>query len=362
MRLLDRYVFLTFLKVFAGSLLAFSVAVVALDFFGRLSFFFDARKVEGTFAEDYSSARLIVHFYLAYLPFLLKDVLPFVTVVAGLFTVTHMLKSNEVAPVVAAGTSVRRLFLPLFLCGLLVSLGHIAFQELVVPALSKEQIALKRFFAGDRANATDELPHLRDGRGTVTRAGLYGFADGSLSSVTVQRPWEQGGFEIWKAPRLEPDGAAWTAPEGVQIQPMGVERLPRDLPPGARVDIGVTPDEVSALASKKGTSELSLSRLRALSEKFPGRRHLRVALHKQLARPFSSFAMLLVGVPILLSVGRSYFAGGALAFVLSAAYYFLDIFFTSLGDRGDIPALLGAYVPLALLLSLGTARVATVPT
>jgi lipopolysaccharide export LptBFGC system permease protein LptF len=87
-----------------------------------------------------------------------------------------------------------------------------------------------------------------------------------------------------------------------------------------------------------------------------------VALHKQVARPFASFAMLLVGVPVLLSVGRSYFAGGAIAFALSAGYYFLDVLFTSLGDRGDLPALFGAYVPIALLLSLGVAKAATVPT
>jgi lipopolysaccharide export system permease protein len=87
-----------------------------------------------------------------------------------------------------------------------------------------------------------------------------------------------------------------------------------------------------------------------------------VALHKQVSRPFASFAMLLVGIPLLLSAGRAYFAGGALAFGLSMAYYFLDILFTSLGDRGDLPPLLAAYSPLALLLSLGVARLSTVTT
>jgi hypothetical protein len=79
---------------------------------------------------------------------------------------------------------------------------------------------------------------MRDGKGTVTRAGWYEFDDGALKGVVVQRPWERGGFEIWKAPRLEPDGDAWVAPEGVEIQPAGVDSLPRRLPPGARVDRG----------------------------------------------------------------------------------------------------------------------------
>jgi lipopolysaccharide export system permease protein len=367
MRLLDRYVLRTFLKVFVMSLLAFGAGVVALDFFGRVSYFLDPRRVEGTFAEGYSSLGLILRFYAAYLPFLLEQVMPLVTAAAGLFTVSQLLSGNEVAPVVAGGTSARRLFLPLLLASLAVSVGHLAFQEVAVPALTREQIALKRFFAGDRQRGIRDLPHLRDGRGSVTHAGWYGFADRALEEVVVQRPWERRGgeaigFEIWKAARLLPSGDRWVAPEGVEIQPPGVDSLPRRLPAGSPVDLGVSPEEVDALAAKKGAADLPLKQLHALAAKFPGRRHLIVAFHKQIARPLASFAMLLVGIPVLLSAGRSYFLGGAIAFGLSAAYYFLDIFFTSLGDRGDLPPLFAAYFPLAVLLSFGIARTATVTT
>lgn len=362
MRLIDRYILLTFAKVFFGTLVIFIASAVALDFFSRIGEFMDARRLEGTFVENYSSTRLIFQFYLAYLPFMLKEVLPFITVTSGLFTVTAMLRGNEVAPLVAAGVSVRRLYLPLFLCGLVVSLGHLAFQEFAVPTLGREQIAIKRFFMGDRKSSLNKLAHLRDGHGTVTRAESFNFSDLSLTEVVVQRPWQAGGFELWTAPRLLPDGDAWVAPEGVRVRPPGVESLPGTLPPGARVDIGVTPDEVEALATKKGTDELSYSQLARIVRKFPNRRHLRVALHKQVARPFTSFAMLLVGIPVLLAWGRSYFLGGAIAFVLSAGYYFLDIFFTSLGARGELPSVFAAYFPLAFLLSLGAARLVTVPT
>jgi lipopolysaccharide export system permease protein len=361
MRLLDRYILRIFLKVFLVALLAFAVVVVSIDFFGRYAYFVDARRVDGTFAEEYSTLRLIALFYAAYLPFLLQQVLPFVTVSAGLFTVAHLLHGNEVAPVIAAGTSARRLLLPVFVAGLLVSLGHVGFQQFLVPELSRQQLALKRFFSSEQTGV-DDPAHLRDGKGTVTRAQWYGFDDGALTGVVVQRPWDRGGFEIWKAPRLEPRGEGWVAPEGVEIQPPGVDALPRRLPAGAPVDLGVTPDDVDALATKRGTAALSLSQLKGLSERFPGRRNLKVALHKQIARPFASFAMLLVGVPLLLSAGRAYFVGGALAFGLSMAYYFMDISFTSLGDRGDVPPHLAAYLPLALLLSLGAARMSTVPT
>jgi len=360
--LLDRYLARTFAKVFVGAFLILAVSAVAIDFVSRIGYFLNPEHVEGTFAEDYSSVRIILLFYVAHLPFLLKEMIPFVTVGSGLLTVTHMLQRNEVFPVVAAGVSVRRVFLPLFLGGALVAAGHLAFQEFVVPSLTQEQIALKHFFYGNRSQGVSDLPHLRDGKGTVTVARAFRFADRSLADVVVQRPWTAAGFDRWIIPRLAADGATWKAADGLEVQPADVAALPRALPPGTPVDIGVTPGEVEALASKKGTSELSFTQLARLARKFPERRNLRMALYKQVARPLSSVVLLLCGVPILLGAGRSHFLGVAIAFGLSACYYFLDIFFTSLGDRGDLPTLFAAWFPLATLLSLGIARLFTVPT
>ena len=362
MRMLDRYVLTTFLKVFFGTLITFVALAMVLDFFGRFGELLDKKRVQGTFAEEYSMLELIFHFYVAYLPFMIKEVMPFITVSSGLFTVTLMLKGNEVAPVVGAGVSVRRPFLPVFACGLVISAAHFAFEEYAVPALNKKQIALKRFFSGDRKQGVYRLVHLRDGHGTVTRAEWFSFNDRSLHTVAIQRPWKDNSFELWSAEVLMPDGDRWTAPKGVTIAPPGVEAVPRRLPDNASVDFGVTPAEVEALASRKGTMEVSYTQLLSLARKFPNRRHLRVALYKQFARPFTSFVMLLVGVPILLSWGRSYFLGGAIAFGLSAGFYFFDIFFTSLGDRGDLPAVFAAYYPLAFLFSIAVARLAVVPT
>ena len=364
MRILDRYVVLSFLKLFLGSLALVSLSAVTLDYVSRIGHFQDESVVTGTFVEGYSTLELILRFYVAYIPFLLKEVLPFVTVAAGLFTLASMLKNNEVLPVVAAGGSARRLCFPLVLCGVFISLGHLAFQEYVVPSLSRQQITIKHLFQGDRKQRITGLPHLRDGRGTVTSAQSFSFVDGSLEEVVIQRPWTQGGFERWNVPRLEPaksggEGGAWIATEGGTVHPAEVAALPRSLPPGTRVDIGITWDEVEALASKHGTAELSFSQIAQLVEKFPYRRNLQVALHKQVSRPLTGFVLILLGIPVLLRSGRSFFVGGAIAFALAASYYLLDIFFTSLGDRGDLPPMVAAYLPIAILFSLGFAAFVT---
>jgi lipopolysaccharide export system permease protein len=367
LRLLDRYVTVGFLKVFAGALLLVSISGVTLDYVSRIGHFQESGVLEGTFAEEYSRLEIVLRFYAAYLPFLIKEVLPFVTVAAALFTLANMLRHNEVLPVVAAGGSARRLFLPLVVAALLVSFGHLAFQELVVPTLNREQIALKHLFRGDRRQRLKHLPHLRDGEGTVTCADSFSFVDGSLAGVVIQRPWGPAGFERWTAPMLLPAkadeaGTDWIATEGVTVYPAEATALPRQLPPGTHVDIGISWDEVDALASKYGTTELSLSQLDKLVDKFPYRRNLRVALHKQVSRPLTSFVMVLLGIPILLKTGRSLWVGGGIAFGLAASYYLLDIFFSSLGDRGDLSAVLAAYLPIAILFSLGVAAYTTLRT
>jgi lipopolysaccharide export system permease protein len=362
MRLLDRYVVKTFFTVFLTALVVFTVSIVTIDFFTRLTDFQNDDALKGTELATYSRIGLIARFYLAYLPSIIKDMLSFVSVAAGMFTVTHMLRNNEVQPVLAAGVSARRLFLPVFCCGIVIAAGHLAFQEYVVPSLNREQITVKRMFAGNFDSEEKNVPHLRDGKGTVTRASSYNFEDQSLKGVVVSRPWVGTGFESWYVDRLEPDGDGWRAGAPVHVQPAGVASVGRTLPAGVPVDIGVTPDEVEALASIHGTAELSLTQLQALARKFPERRNLQVAVQKQIARPLTSFVLLLVGIPILLGFGRTLVAGAAVAFGVSASYYFLEIFLTSLGDRGEIPAAVAVWFPLALYLSLGLARLLTVRT
>lgn len=362
MRLLDRYVALTFLKTFLATLLVFAVSGVALDFFSRLSYFGAADRVAGTFAEEYSRGKLIFLFYLAYLPYLLKQVLPFVSVASALITVHGMMRHNEVMPVLSAGVSARRLFFPLLACGVLVSGLHFGFNEYLLPSISREHIALKRFFSGDRKTGLQRLAHLRDGKGTVTRAGSYSFADQSLRDVTIQRPWKPEGFELCTADRLDPDGDAWVATAGATILPTGILAEEQAVPPGTRIDFGVSPDEVEALASKQGTAEISLRQLGRLVDKFPYRRHLRVSFHKQITRPLTSFVLLLVAIAFLLGRSRARIVGLVTALALCAGYYFLDIFFSSLGDRGDLTPVVAAYAPLALLFSIGTARLLTMRT
>lgn len=367
MKLLDRYVIVSFLRIFVVSFLVLTVTTVTFDYIGRMGRFGSRDVLESAITQGQATWRLVLRFYAAYLPSLLKELIPFVSLVAALLTTASMLRSNEVMPVVASGVSARRLFLPVVGCAFLVSVGHLLFQEYVVPSMTREQITLRHLLQGDRKRQLTDLPHLRDGKGTVTCAESFTFSDGSLRGVVIQRPWHDGGFERWEAPLLVPEyptesGSPWIAPQGVTIFPDAAEAVPTTLPPGSRVRMGVSWDDIIAIAGREGTRELSLTQLSRLAHKFPLRRNLRVSLHKHISRPLTGFVLVLLGIPVLLRAGRSVIVGLAVAFVLSAGTYVLDLTYTSLGDRGDLPPMVAAYLPVILLFSLGTAAYTTVPT
>ncbi|MGQ0613794.1 MAG: LptF/LptG family permease [Planctomycetaceae bacterium] len=361
MRILDRFIALTYAKAFLGGIVVFTISFIALDFLTRVNEVGTAVSQAKEAGAASSTFEVVLRYYLAYLPYVWKGILPFVAVAAATLTLSTLLRANEIFPVLAVGVSVRRLLLPVFACALLVSAVHLAIQELLIPSMSRDFVLMKRLFSGDRASRIHDLPHLRDGKGSVVRAGAYDFAARTLHDVYILRPWGPEGFETWMAKELRgtPEGDGWTAPEAVLVQPAGTGQARSTLPAGSRIEFGVSPDEVEALIAKEGTEELSFAQISRLVRKFPDRRALQVARHRQIAVPLASFVLVLVSVPAILAAGRLRFAGSALAFLSAATFYFGDIFCTSLGDRGEIAPLFAAYLPLALFLSLGVAGLAT---
>jgi hypothetical protein len=157
MRLLDRYVLLLFIRVFLVALLTFAVLLVAIDFFGRLGYFLDTDRVDGTFAEDYSDASSSSSMWSIPVP---PAGAPFVTL-GGLTTVAHMLHGNEVSPWSRQGRAPRLLPYPSS-SRASASPSAIAFQQIVVPALSSGRCG-DGFFSTERAGV--RIRHVRGSKG-----------------------------------------------------------------------------------------------------------------------------------------------------------------------------------------------------
>ncbi|MDQ3198546.1 MAG: LptF/LptG family permease [Verrucomicrobiota bacterium] len=111
MRLLDRYIVRNFLQPYFYCIVGFLSIWLIFDISDNSSTIFDARAPVG----------LVLQFYWTQIPQVLVILLPVSLLLALLFCLGRMSRSNEIVSMLTAGVSVPRLILPLLVIGLLTT-------------------------------------------------------------------------------------------------------------------------------------------------------------------------------------------------------------------------------------------------
>ena len=107
MRLLDRYLLTSFLRAYAICIAAFLSVWLIFDFSDHVADFLGERMSFG----------LIGRYYLTQLPQFLVILLPVSLVLALLFVLSRMSRTNEIVSMLTAGVSIPRLLMPLIAMG-----------------------------------------------------------------------------------------------------------------------------------------------------------------------------------------------------------------------------------------------------
>jgi LPS export ABC transporter permease LptG len=123
MRLLDRYVLRNFLQAYLYCIAGFISIWFIFDISDNISNFLDAR----------FSRTLILQYYLTQVPQVLVVLLPVALLLALLFSLGRMSRSNEVVSMLTAGVSLQRLLAPLLLMGLLTTAVSTALNYSLAP-------------------------------------------------------------------------------------------------------------------------------------------------------------------------------------------------------------------------------------
>jgi len=111
MRLLDRYVLRHFLQAY----------IYCIAGFISIWFIFDISDNISTFLDQRVSRILILKYYLTQVPQILVILLPVALLLALLFSLGRMSRSNEIVSMLTAGVSLPRILAPLLLAGLLTT-------------------------------------------------------------------------------------------------------------------------------------------------------------------------------------------------------------------------------------------------
>src|SRR3954471_21452854 len=134
MRLLDRYVIRNFLQAYIYCIAGFLSIWLIFDVSDNIS----------TFIDQHFGVMLTLRYYLTQVPEVFIILLPVSLLLALLFALGRMSRSNEIVSMLTAGVSIPRVLLPLIGVGLLTVAASMALNYSLAP---HAELARKTFIA-----------------------------------------------------------------------------------------------------------------------------------------------------------------------------------------------------------------------
>lgn len=354
---IDRYVLALFASSYATALLLVVGLYLIMDMASNLDDY-----VEPFPDGSRAGALTIARFYALHLPFLFLQVAPFVTLVAGLFTVSKLVRHAEAVAVLAAGISAQRLLAPIVVLAALIGALMFGLREFTSYELANKRDALRTLLDQKQVDPVHRHIWLRDGRGNVVHLPEYRprpaeggppeirgleehLVDGATSTTTTAKR------AVWDASANPP---RWRLEEGVRHVAVGGGEL-RSETTDSLAGFEFTPRLVQTFQRAfDKPDELSFSEASELGARDPDNVAYRTLQQYHVTFPLGNLVLVLVGLPLLLRHERG---GGARAlasaFLLCVAYFAADFVCRNLGLQGALDAPLAAWLPVLFFGSLG---------
>lgn len=357
---LDRYVFFHFVQSYMTAMLLMTGLFMVIDMASNLDDYLETWD-DGTTVP----ATVLLKFYILNLPYLFLQVAPFVTLIAGMFTIAKMLKAREVTAVLSAGVSARRMLVPLFFCGALLALGMFFLREGLGMGAAQERDTLRYILEEQQLEESyEQLAVLEESGGNVFMNEFAPRPEGGGPArikglTTILRT--DVGAAVTKYIRCDAEEAYWDKAAGTWQLKNGIRTI-IDLERGTeRQPLAVlggyefTPE--LALTYKRAEDaplELTFSEVQELMRRDPDDTSYQTLWHWHLTFPLANLILLLVGIPLMFNYERGRGSERiAIGGLLCVFYYAADFVFRTLGIKGQLSPLLSAWVPVLIFGAIG---------
>lgn len=354
---LDRYVALHFVSSYATALLLITGLFWIIDMASHLDDYLEPWD-DGTVV----STGVVVHYYILHMPYLFLQSAPFVTLVAGMFTVNRLVKKNEVVAALGAGISAQRLLLPVFLGGVLAAAAMFALREWSGDRIAARREALHDMLDRKRLEQRYEALWLRDLSGSIVRLGTFLPGRGGAAGAEVEGLEailrSADGVVVVNANRAawNPATGRWELEEGVR-RVMGQEKEESEV--SELEGFEFTPRlALTYERARDNPLGLSMSEVQDLMRRDPDHVAYQTLWQYNLTFPLANLVLLLVGLPLMLSYERGGGAERMAAGGLLCLFYFgFDFVFRSLGTEGSLSPVLAGWLPILIFGSVGVVLV-----
>lgn len=358
MKLLDRYLLRNFLEPFAICFIGFIAIWLVFDLAGNLQ----------DFIEAHSSLKQIARFYATQLPQVIVISLPVGLLLALLFSLSRMSRSNEIISMLTAGRSVMRLLVPHILIGLLTTIACLALNYEWAPhSEAVKKVALEQITRGGKKSDADtiEAHVFRDRQNDRTWFVRKLRAHSpSLDDVHITQQDPEGHILTkWYAKRAIYDAhdRSWTLKRGMRVDFTleGDIAKTDTFPVDSRTITGWTETPWRIASSNLEPQNLSIPELRDYlrhNDDFPP---VQLApynsyLQHRWAFPWQCFVVVLVGAPLAIVFSRRGVIGGVAAAMCLYSILLLSTYLClALGKGYRLSAALAAWSPNAGFAVIG---------
>ncbi len=348
MRTLDRYILREFGKIFSITVLSFISVFMIVDVFENMD----------DLMEHGVPLWVGVGFFLYKFPYIFGQVLPVSILLSVLISIGIFSRNGELTAVKASGISLLRVLSPLFMCGLVASVGVMFINESITPVTMKKVNSIRKTWLEDIKMGVFGK------RGFWLRGGdgIYNIKEMDLKNNTLRGVvlYEFGrGFEftgriqarevVWRNDNWRADNATGWGLSGGRVVRKKVDKVVFD---GLK-----SPDEL--VSAERGYEQMGLVELyryiQGLEKEGYDTSRYRVDLYSKITFPLVNFIMVLVGIPFALKTGRSggIAVGVGLSVIIGFSYWIIFAISRSLGHSGVFPPLFSAVFPDIFFFAVG---------
>ncbi len=351
MKILDKYLLQTFVSTLLFTLFAFICIFVIVDLVDRLREFLNHEVPRS----------IILNYYLFYVPYIITLILPITILLSALLSVGKLARFNEVTAMKSAGLSIKRILLPLFLFGFLLSIFMIYFGERVVPFTNQRMFNIERenlgkhthlemrrnniYFRDPKFQHWIFINHYDPRLHKANRVSIQEINNNRLlSRIDAQQM-------IWK-------DSSWVFINGTERKLVAKNEFDYEKFDSLRYSqISFLPEDFAKVQKKH--EEMTYAELKKFIEEVAQNggepQTWLVDLYLKISFPFANFIILLFGAPLAANKNRS---GKALGFGISlfVAFFFFGFVKTgqTLGHNGVLPPLIAAWLGNFVFLVAGS--------
>jgi lipopolysaccharide export system permease protein len=351
MKLIDRQLVASYVKSYVVCLVSLLGLYIVIDLFTNIDDF--AGKHSGL-------APILKHIgtYYGYrIPRIFDQMCEMLALLAAMFTVAWMQRSNELLPLLSAGVSTRRVVRPVIFaaCGVL-AVGSLN-QELLIPRLARALLADRDDPMGDKEigvrGAYEPNGILVEGRTALRKNHLVKEFScvipervaGNITQITADEAY-------YLPPGSTPRGGGWLL---IGAKPAELEGA--NFPCLEMIDPGkyfLATEQVDFEAVTRARSWFVLASTRRIREELSKPDSTRLAaiavlFHMRLTRPILGILLVVMGLSVILrDQNRNLFISAGLCLVLCAVFFAACFACKQFGDNEYVSPSLAAWLPVLM--------------